>query len=264
MWCASSYEIQNVHMIVVDPCNRSWAHPMRSFQFLLCCWRRPSLLSCLSEPPSCSTAAAARLSFVHSHLDFKDLPARRSLLSHLVRKATVAVALLQLPLLPAGARSPPVQSDALPFGHLIWTLALHLALFCCCESLHLASEEASYVQGLISCGSGDDLSVSSLLPSPHRCWTAQFSSIYLSVTDRSFVGLRNMCGSVENSIGQNHTVHCRFVSAPWNSTSWVRSEASILNLISRWVPDWILFLQPANVNYAIEYFVWTSNFLGLN
>jgi hypothetical protein len=121
------------------------------------------------SPPSCSTAAAARLSFVHSHLDFKDLPARRSLLSHLVRKATVAVALLQLPLLPAGARSPPVQSDALPFGHLIWTLALHLALFCCCESLHLASEEASYVQGLISCGSGDDLSVSSLLPSPHRC-----------------------------------------------------------------------------------------------
>jgi hypothetical protein len=51
MWCASSYEIQNVHMIVVDPCNRSWAHPMRPFQFLLCCWRRPSLLSCLSEPP---------------------------------------------------------------------------------------------------------------------------------------------------------------------------------------------------------------------
>jgi hypothetical protein len=39
--------------------------------------------------------------YLHSHLDFKDLPARRSLLVHLVRHATVAVALLQLPLLPA-------------------------------------------------------------------------------------------------------------------------------------------------------------------
>jgi hypothetical protein len=51
MWCASSYEIQNVHMIVVDSCNRSWVHPIRPFQFLLRCWRRPSLLSCPSEPP---------------------------------------------------------------------------------------------------------------------------------------------------------------------------------------------------------------------
>jgi hypothetical protein len=59
---------------------------------------RRSLLFCPSEHPLPAAVA--------SHLDFKDVPARRSLLAHLVRQATVA--LLQLPLLPVGARSPPV------------------------------------------------------------------------------------------------------------------------------------------------------------